>query len=57
MHINDTFHLSYCTNIHPGSDWESTFKSLKTYVPGIKKEVSPNAAFGLGLRLSNTASQ
>lgn len=57
MYINDLFHLSYCTNIHPGSDWESTFSSLKSFVPNIKKEVSPNASFGLGLRLSNKASE
>ena len=57
MHINDLFHLSYCTNIHPGSDWESTFSSLKMFVPDIKKKVSPNASFGLGLRLSNKASE
>jgi hypothetical protein len=57
MRINDSYHLSYCTNIHPGSNWESTFSSLKTYVPRIKKEVSPNEAFGLGLRLSNKASE
>lgn len=57
MVINDTYHLSYCTNIHPGSNWESTFNSLKEYVPGIKKEVSSNEPFGLGLRLSNRASE
>lgn len=57
MHIKDTFHLSYCTNIHPGSNWESTFASIKQYVPEIKEEVSPNAPFGLGLRLSNKASE
>jgi len=57
MLIKNTFHLSYCTNIHPGSNWESTFSSLKTYVPQIKKAVSPNASFGLGLRLSNKASE
>jgi len=57
MHINNSFHLSYCTNIHPGSDWASTFSSLKSFVPTIKKEVSPNASFGLGLRLSNKASE
>ncbi len=57
MQINNTFHLSYCTNIHPGSNWESTFSSLKTYVTKIKKEVSPTASFGLGLRLSNKASE
>ena len=57
MHVNNTFHLSYCTNIHPGQNWESTFTSLKEYVPGIKAKVSPNESFGLGLRLSNKASE
>lgn len=57
MRINDSVHLTYCTNIHPGSNWEQTFNSLKAYVPLIKKEVSNDQAFGLGLRLSNTASE
>lgn len=57
MLINDTHHLTYCTNIHPGSNWKSTFDSLKEYVPGIKAEVSNEAPFGLGLRLSNKASE
>ncbi len=57
MLINSTYHLTYCTNIHPGSNWESTFSSLKEYVPVIKREVSSDAPFGLGLRLSNKASE
>ncbi|MFX0557689.1 metabolite traffic protein EboE [Maribacter sp. CXY002] len=57
MFIDNTLHLSYCTNIHPGQDWESTFNSLKEYVPGIKNSVSPEAPFGIGLRLSNKASE
>ncbi len=57
MLINNTFHVTYCTNIHPGQNWESTFTSLKEYVPGIKKAVSNDAPFGLGLRLSNKASE
>ncbi len=57
MLINNTFHLSYCTNIHPGQDWESTFQSIKDYVPRIKKSVSSKGPFGLGLRLSNKASE
>ena len=57
MLINNSYHLTYCTNIHPGANWESTFNSLKEYVPGIKREVSNGAPFGLGLRLSNTASE
>ncbi len=57
MHIKPTYQLTYCTNIHPGADWASTFDSLKEYVLGIKKEVSPDHPFGLGLRLSNKASE
>lgn len=49
-------HLSYCTNIHAGNDWESHFSTLKQYFPYIKKEVSPDAPMGIGLRLSNEAS-
>ncbi|MGB6150417.1 MAG: metabolite traffic protein EboE, partial [Pricia sp.] len=56
MRISDTTHLTYCTNIHPGQDWATTFDSLKHYVPVIKSRVSANKAFGLGLRLSNKAS-
>ena len=57
MFIENKYHLTYCTNIHPGQDWESTFNSIKEHVPGIKKSVSPSAPFGLGLRLSNKASE
>lgn len=57
MLIDNRFHLSYCTNIHPGQDWKSTFQSLKNYVPKIKREVSSEQPFGLGLRLSNKASE
>ncbi len=57
MKIKDIFELSYCTNIHPGSNWEHTFNSLKEYVPGIKEKIAPEAPFGLGLRLSNKASE
>lgn len=57
MLIDNTYHLSYCTNIHPGQDWKNTFESLKQHVPKIKATVSNSASFGLGLRLSNTASE
>lgn len=56
MNIKGQFHLTYCTNIHPGEDWQSTFSSLQKYIPGIKEKVCPNNDFGLGLRLSNQAS-
>jgi hypothetical protein len=56
MLIQNKYHLSYCSNIHPGEDWEQTIDSLKTYLPKIKKEVAPQTPFGIGLRLSNVAS-
>ena len=54
--VQKNYHLSYCTNIHPGESWAEVEQSLKTYVPEVKKQVSPNQPFGLGLRLSNQAS-
>ena len=57
MRIDNNFQLTYCTNIHPGFDWKTTFDSLKEHVPQIKEKVSPNEPFGLGLRLSNKASE
>jgi hypothetical protein len=57
MHISKGRQLTYCTNVHPGEDWNTTFESIKKFVPIIKKSVCPNDLFGLGLRLSNQASQ
>ena len=57
MRLFNNLHLTYCTNIHPGENWEITFENLKKYVPIIKKAVSHEKSFGLGLRLSNKASE
>lgn len=56
MLLNHNFHLSYCSNIHPGENWQKTFASLKGNLPKIKTKISPDKDFGLGLRLSNKAS-
>jgi hypothetical protein len=56
MFVKNTYHITYCTNIHPGSNWSSTFDSLKSYVPKIKAATAAQQSFGLGLRLSNKAS-
>jgi len=50
-------HLTYCTNIHPGESWEEVFESLKRYALPLKREVSPGAPMGIGLRLSDAASR
>lgn len=54
--LKNGFHLTYCTNIHPGESWSETFENIKEYIPGIKQEVSAEKPFGIGLRLSNEAS-
>ena len=56
MRLPSGYHLTYCTNIHPGTDWDTTFRALKNHVPQIKKAVCPDGEFGVGLRLSNIAS-
>lgn len=57
MQVGQGYHISYCTNIHPGQDWEATFGALKQHVTHIRREVSPEDPFGLGLRLSDRASR
>src|SRR5215217_1518156 len=49
-------HLTYCTNIHPGENWEGHFAALKRNFPFVKAQVSPDTPMGLGLRLSHEAS-
>ena len=45
-------HLTYCTNIHPGNGWDAVFANLERYAPALKARFSPDAPFGIGLRLS-----
>ncbi|MBT8236116.1 MAG: metabolite traffic protein EboE [Bacteroidia bacterium] len=56
MWVDQQYHLSYCTNIHPGNDWVETLAHLKENLPIIKARLSPENPFGIGLRLSNKAS-
>ncbi|MDN5200341.1 metabolite traffic protein EboE [Fulvivirgaceae bacterium BMA10] len=57
MIVSDHYHLSYCTNIHPGETWPEVFDSLKAHLPQIKQNISPDNPFGIGLRLSDLASR
>ncbi|GAB4049363.1 metabolite traffic protein EboE [Spirosoma litoris] len=50
-------HLGYCTNIHAGETWADHFASLQKAIPELKQRLSPDAPFGIGLRLSNIASE
>lgn len=48
-------HLTYSTLVHPGDTWSDMKNSLVTYVPEVKKRVSPDAPFGVSLRLANAS--
>ncbi|WP_080058803.1 metabolite traffic protein EboE [Spirosoma aerolatum] len=50
-------HLGYCTNIHAGESWADHFAAIQQAIPELKQRLSPNAPFGIGLRLSNQASE
>lgn len=51
------YHLTYCTNIHPGEDWAQVFQNLHTYIPPLKQKLASDVPFGIGLRLANCASK
>lgn len=50
-------HLTYCSSVHPANGWPEVFSNLKQYAPALKSRLSPNAPFGLGLRLSSRESE
>ncbi|MDD2902532.1 MAG: metabolite traffic protein EboE [Syntrophales bacterium] len=45
-------HLTYCSKVHPGHGWDQVRPQLEAYLPRLKARLSPQAPFGLGLRLS-----
>lgn len=51
------YHLTYCTNIHPGETWAAVQANLETYLPGLKAQLAPDRPFGVGLRLSDAAAR
>ncbi len=56
MNIQDSYHLTYCTNIHPGETWQEVLDSLNTYALPLKQRLSEQKPMGIGLRLSDKAS-
>ncbi len=53
---DDFFHLTYCTNIHPGNGWSEVYSNLQCYASALKARLAPSNAFGIGLRLSGRES-
>jgi hypothetical protein len=56
VQVADGLHLTYCTNIHPAIGWEAVLESLRAHAPALKARLSPDAPFGIGLRLSGDES-
>jgi sugar phosphate isomerase/epimerase len=54
--VGDDLHLTYCTNIHPAVGWAAVLESLHAHAPALKARLSPDAPFGIGLRLSGAES-
>lgn len=54
---NSGFHLTYCTNIHPGEEWSLVFANLEQYIPVLKAQLAPGKPFGIGLRLADVAAR
>src|SRR5262249_8440201 len=48
-------HLTYCTNIHAGESWAEVKSAVDEHVTAVKRAVTRDAAFGVGLRLSARA--
>lgn len=49
--------VTYCTNIHPGESWMEMFSAVREHAPVVKRRLSPEASFPLGLRLSGRAAE
>lgn len=45
-------HLTYSTLVHPADTWPDLWRSLTTYLPSVKERLSPDAPFGVSIRLS-----
>ncbi len=53
MNLGDRLgHLAYSTLVHPSDTWDEMRDSLISHAPVIKAKVSPDAPFGVSLRLS-----
>jgi len=55
MNLGGGLHLAYCTNVHRGQSWAETFAALETHTDAVRRRVSPDEPYAIGLRLGATA--
>ena len=51
------FHLTYCSNIHPGETWREVQHSLAANLPAVRRHLAHEGPLGIGLRLSAAAAE
>ena len=51
------FHLSYCSNIHPGETWHEVSAVLAESLPRVRAILGHRGSFAVGLRLSAQAAR
>ncbi len=57
MRLTHGIHLAYCTNIHRGESWPETLAALEKHTLAVRRRVSPDQPYAIGLRLSDAASR
>lgn len=57
MRLNHGLHLAYCTNVHPGENWDQTLGSLNRWTLAVKDRLQYHEPYAIGLRLSDQASR
>lgn len=57
MKLQRGFHLTYCSNIHPGETWEEVRANLVQYIPALRARLALSEPLGIGLRLSAQAAE
>src|SRR5690349_9659827 len=51
------FHLTYCSNIHPGETWDAVSAAICGALPRIRRLLNVNGPMAIGLRLSARAAE
>ncbi len=51
------FHLTYCSNIHPGETWREVHENLASNLPAVRAHLAHDGPLGIGLRLSAVAAE
>jgi sugar phosphate isomerase/epimerase len=57
MIVGGAFHLTYCSNIHPGEAWSEVAAALASSLPRVRALLGHRGPFAVGLRLSAQAAE